>query len=118
MSPTKPLSVDEFTLLEFFGEYPTQLDSQVCWAYNDSAYEAVQGLAKVSFAIAPAVKHVRILLTIGEMLIYEFNACGVEDVRYHKIKGRESLEVVITPWNSIWLCLKAQISMRQIVESA
>jgi len=67
MSPTNPLSVDELTLLEFFGEFPTQLDSELRWAYHDSTYEAVQGLAHVSFSIAPSVKDVRILLTIGEM---------------------------------------------------
>jgi len=59
---------------------------KVYWAYNNSAYEAVQGLAHGCFAIAPAVKDVRIFLTIGEILIYEFDACGVEDVRHHKYR--------------------------------
>jgi hypothetical protein len=109
------LSIDEYDLLHFFSAAPTQLDKDVPWQYNDSAYEASDSHVRVSFAIAPAAKDVRILLTIVGACVYEFHALGVEDVRYHQEKARESLEVVVAQWHSVWLSLKPQISIRQSV---
>ncbi len=64
-------------------------------------------------AIVPAVKDVRILVTIGGTCVYEFNAMGVADVRYRTEKGRESLEIVVASHHSVWLTVKPQISIRQ-----
>ena len=110
----RPLSVDEYALLSFFSAAPTSLDpDDVPWAYNDSVYKAADEIAEVSLAIAPAVKDVRILLTIGGANVFEFSAMGVEDVRCHYDKRRESLEVIISPRNSIWLSIKPRISIHQ-----
>ena len=110
----RPLSADEYALLSFFGVAPTQLDpNDVPWAYNHSVYRAADEIAQVSFAIAPAVKDVRILLTIAGANVFEFSAMRVEDVRCHYDKRRESLEVIISPRNSIWLSIKPRISIHQ-----
>ncbi|MCX6608990.1 MAG: hypothetical protein NTV52_36100 [Acidobacteria bacterium] len=112
-----PVSIDEYALLNFFSAAPTQFDPDDPWAYNDSSYEAADEVAQVCFAIAPAYKDVRLLLTVGGTQVFEFSAMGVDDVRYHREKGHESLEVIISPRNSIWLSIKPRISIHQSVSA-
>ena len=49
----------------------------------------------------PHFKGVRILLTIGGTQVYEFSAMGGDDLRYHRDKGGEALELIVTPRISI-----------------
>lgn len=109
------LSIDEYDLVQFFSALPRQLDEGVPWAYNDSAYEASDSHLHLSFAIAPAVKDVRILVTIGGTCVYECNLTGVADVRYCTEKGCGFLEIVIASSHSVWLTVKPQISIRHSV---
>lgn len=109
------LSIDEYDLVQFFSALSTQLNEGDPWEYNDSVYEASNSQLHLSFAIAPAVKDVRILATIGGTCVYEFDAMGVTDVRYRTEKGRESLEIVVGSNHSVWLTVKPQISIRQSV---
>jgi hypothetical protein len=76
---------------------------------------AADSRAHVSFAIAPAYKDVRILLTIDSATVFEFDATGVEDVRVRAEKGRVSLEVIIAPANSLRLLLKPHIAIHQVI---
>ena len=108
-----PLQIDELHLLNFFSAIPVQLDPNLPWIYNDSSYEAVEGQTRISFAIAPASRDVRIRLTEGDALRYEFNAMGIEDVRVHNDKGCESLEMTLAGTSSLWILLKPSISIRQ-----
>ena len=109
----KILSANEYDLVSFFGILPTQVDPDLPWVYNDSLYEATDGRVYLSFAIAPSVRDVRVILKTGEVTVYELNAMGILDVRHHGDKGRESLEVLISPQHSVWLRLKSGISIRQ-----
>jgi hypothetical protein len=111
------LSIDEYDLLSFFGDGPTTLDEGIPWVYNDSTYVAGDSRARVSFAIAPAARDVRILLTSGGDCVFEFSASSVVDVRLHREKGRESLEVVVADGHSVWLSLQPHVSVRQSVEA-
>lgn len=63
-----PLSVDEYDLAGLFGCLPKQQDSDVPWQYNDSAYEVADSVLHLSFAIAPAYRDVRLLITVGSIL--------------------------------------------------
>jgi hypothetical protein len=110
------MSIDEFDLLNFFATPPEQLDPDVPWPHNDSLYEAVDGHVQISFAIAPSVKDVRIILKSDGVTLYELNAMGIEDVNYHHDKGRESLEIILSERNSVWLRIKPQISITQTVD--
>lgn len=105
------MSVDEFDLLNFFATLPEQLDPDVPWTYNDSVYEVADGHVQISFGIAPSVKDVRVILKSNGVLLYELNAVGIEDVKYHDDKGRESLEIIVSSRDSVWLRIKPQISI-------
>jgi hypothetical protein len=107
------MSIDEFDLLNFFAKFPQQLDPDVPWRYNDSVYEVVDGHVQISFAIAPSVNDVRIILKSNGAQLYELNAVGIEDLKFHNDKGRESLEIILSARDSVWLRVKPQISISQ-----
>lgn len=114
----KPLSVDADDLLGFFEAIPIQSDADVPWIYNDSAYLATDGRVQISFALVPSCKDVRVLLKTNEALLYELNAIGVEDVKLHNDGGRESLEILVSQRESIWIRTKPAISISQSISEA
>ncbi len=109
------LSIDEYDLAGFFGSEPKLLDPGERWNYNDAVYEAKDGHTHLSFALAPAGRDVRILLSLGELVVYELNASGVVDVRLHDDNGRQSLEIMIAERQSLWVRLKPTIAIVQTV---
>jgi hypothetical protein len=112
---TKSLSIEEVELLSFFEVEPTACEPELPWVYNDSVYEVRDARCQLSFAIAPAAKDVRVLLNLDGVLLYELNAVAIEDVRLHKDKGRESLEIIVSRGDSVWLRTKPNISIRHQV---
>jgi len=110
---TKSLSIDEVDLLNFFEVEPTPLDPELPWVYNDTVYETSDGRLHISFAVAPSVKDVRIILKLDGTLAYELNAVAVDDVRYHNDKGRESVEIIVSAVDRICLRIKPNISITQ-----
>ena len=113
----KPLSVDEYDLLNFFATGPKPVAPDICWNYNCNEYVVENGAMQVSFTIEPSSKYVSLLMHVAGALVFEFSAQGVEDLKYHRDKAGESLEVVTAPQNSIWLTIKPTIAIRQFSSS-
>jgi len=103
------IKAEEIELLSFFEVEPKRLDKDVPWPYNDFLYEIQRGDLSLSFSVAPAYKDIRIILKKGEIQLYELNAVGVEDIRYHNDKGREAVEIVINKTDRLWLRVKPEI---------
>jgi len=97
------ITAEELELLGFFGVEPKRLDPDVPWPYNDFVYEVQRGDMSLSVAVAPAYKDVRIVCKSGSQALYELNAVGVDDVKYHNDSGRETLEVAISSHDRVWL---------------
>ena len=97
------ITAEKLDLLGFFGVEPKCLEPDAPWPHNEFAYHVQQGEISLSFAVAPAYKDVQIILRSGSVVLYDLNAVGVEDVKYHNENGRETLEVVITPEDRLWL---------------
>lgn len=110
------ISAEELDLLSFFEVEPKKKDRDVPWPYNDFLYEVVQGDLRLSCAVAPAYKDVRIILKRGASVIYELRAMDLTDVKYHKDKGREVLAFVLNARETVWLRLKPEISISQEVK--
>lgn len=92
-----------------------QRDDNVPWVYNDSAYEVKREHAHLSFALAPAYRDVRVLLRVNRIQVYELSAVGVEDVKLHEDKGHESLEIMISQRQSIWLRIAPAITIYESI---
>ena len=113
VSDSSNTSAEELDLLGFFGMEPKRMDVDVPWPYNDFLYEVQVGDLSLSFAIAPACKDVRIILKAGNRVVYELNAVGVDDVKYHNDNGRETLEVVISTRDRLWVRVTPTIQLSQ-----
>lgn len=105
------LSVDESDLLAFFEVMPTPAEHDISWEYNDSVYEVSRNNVHLTFALVPVSRDVKIKFKVGELLVYELNATGIQDIKHHREKGRESLEVILAARDSLWIRLKPEVSI-------
>ena len=110
------ISASELDLLTFFECEPELQDDDVPWVYNDALYQFSAGDYSISCAVAPSYKDVRLIFKNNEETLYELNAVGVDDVKYHNDGGRETLEIVIKGSNRLWLHLKPAISVAQVLK--
>jgi hypothetical protein len=109
------ITAEEVDLLTFFEVEPTLLDPDNPWPYNDFVYRVTRPGFEVSFAVAPAYRDVRLILTRDGVVLYELNAMGVDDVRYLKDANGETLEIVLTSRDSLYLRLAPELSIVQRV---
>ncbi len=107
------ISVEELELLSFFEVEPVLADKDIPWPYNDFSYRVEIGQYKVSFSIAPSYTDLSFSVSYGDMDIYSFTALSVKDVRYHKDADLETLEIVISDRDSIWLRLRPNLLITQ-----
>ncbi|WP_172205386.1 hypothetical protein [Niveibacterium sp. COAC-50] len=105
------ISADELDLLTFFECEPKLRDADVPWTYNDALYEFSLGELSLSCAVAPSYRDVRIILKSGTHILYELNAMGVADVRYHNEGNRELLEIELGNHDQLWVRLKPAIGI-------
>ncbi|HET6828242.1 MAG TPA: hypothetical protein VFH35_06165, partial [Ramlibacter sp.] len=70
------ISAEELDLLVFFEKEPIRLDADVPWPYNEHVYEVSRGDMSLSFAVHPAHRDIRIILTREGVALYELNAVG------------------------------------------
>lgn len=106
------ISAEELELLSFFEVEPDRLDADVPWPYNDFAYQVSRGEYSLSFAVQPAYRDVRIILKRGDTVLYELNAVGIDDLKYHNDKNHEVLEIVLNERDRLWLVLQPDITIR------
>jgi hypothetical protein len=112
------ITANDLDLLTFFEVEPTPRDADVPWPYNDFLYETSRGDHHISFAVAPAYKDVRCILTVGGSIIYELNALGVDDVRYLKDTTGELLEVIVSARETVTLRLRPVVRIDHRVADA
>ena len=105
------ITVEELELLTFFAVEPTPRDPDAPWPYNDFLYEVDQLSTKLSFAVDPVNRDVRLILRNDSRILYELNAMSVSDVKYHNDKGRETLQIVLTSRDSLWLRITPEITI-------
>src|SRR5690606_27380947 len=99
-------SVDEHQLLCFFEAEPRRADPDVPWPYNSFTYRASVGAYEVSFGIAPAHGDLSLAVRHAGAELYQLTALSVDDVRYHRDGTRETLEIVISPGQRLFLRLR------------
>ena len=105
------VTAEEWQVLSFFEVEPQLLDPGDPWPYNDAAYVIERGDHRLSFALAPAYRDVRIVLTFQGGRLYEFNSMAVQDVLYSDEQGEEALTVVISDRERIVLRVKPTIEL-------
>jgi len=112
------ITANDLDLLTFFEVEPKPRDADVPWPYNDFLYETTRDDHRITFAVAPAYKEVHCILTVGESIIYELTALGVQDIRYSKDSIGELLEVIVSARETIALRLRPTVRIEHRVEVA
>ena len=107
------VSVEELELLSFFEVEPERADRDTPWPYNDFTYQFSVGDYAISFSIAPAYKDLSLSVAHNGADIYGFKGLSVKDVRYHKDSDVETLEIVVSDRDTIWLRLRPSLLITQ-----
>ena len=106
-------SVEELELLSFFEVEPRRLDPSVPWPYNQFTYRVELLPYSVEFSIWPAHRDVSLSVSVGGDNLYAFSALSVADIRYQKDSDRETLEIVVSDRDSIWVRLRPSLLITQ-----
>ncbi len=109
------VTVTEPELLDFFGVEPTQLDAEIPWPYNEFSYSLELDQFKLQFRITPSSKDVAFSVSHGGSPLYTFKALQVEDVKYRKEGSGETLEIVVTSQDKLWLRVFPSLRITQDV---
>ena len=104
LSNVEKMTATELQLLACFGAEPRLLDPFAPWCYNDAAYLVEVDGYSVSFAVAPAYRDVRLIVTRDDRHVFELNSTGVSDVRVIDELGIDALELIID--DRSWLRLQ------------
>ena len=108
------LAVEELQLLSFFAVEPARADrDDVPWPYNEYAYRAEAGPYTVDFQIAPADKTLSLVVSRLGAELYLLKDMAVQDVRYHRGEGRETLEIRISKRGTLWFRLRPSLFIAQ-----
>jgi len=103
------ISAEEWELISAFEVNPTYLDADERWPHADALFRIEKGEIALSFAVAPAVRNVRIVLNVAGAAVYELNAMSVLDVRYRKDGPHESVLVVLSETETVTVSVKPRI---------
>jgi hypothetical protein len=110
------MSAQQWEFLSFFKVEPKTLDD-TSWPYNDFLYEVERGDLRLSCAIEPASRDIRLILKLKGIKIYEFNAMGVQDVKYtQEANGTEMLQIIINDQEDMRLVVKPGIVINHSYE--
>jgi hypothetical protein len=112
------VAAEPLELLSFFAVEPTPADPEAPWPYNDWVYETSVGDWAVSFAVAPAYRDVRLILKRREEIVYELNAVGISNLRYHSDKSGEWLEIILSERDTLHFRLRPNVSITHQVSGS
>ncbi len=107
------ITAEELELLSFFEVEPTRADPGIPWPYNDLTYKVELGSYAVVFGIAPSYPDLSFSISHNGSEIYSFTGLAIKDVRFHKNQDFETLEIVISDKDAIWLRLRPTIMITQ-----
>lgn len=107
------LSVTEAEIERFFGVEPVRSDAEISWPYNRLLFIVDRDRAQVIFDFSPSYKHVDLTVHMDGKLIYQLSAPALENVRMHPDPSHETLELVVSERDRIFLRLAPSVLITQ-----
>ena len=105
------LGICEWEALAFFGAEPVSRAYGTEWFDSDSVYEVASDDLKLSCAIHPIHRDVRLILSSGENVIFEWNAQGLDDICYIEEKNRTILKFISSDRDHTTLQVEPEITI-------
>ncbi len=91
---TTNLGICEWEALAFFGADPVSRAYGTEWFDSDSVYAVARADLNLSCAIHPIHRDVRLILRLGENVVFEWNAQGLDDICYIEEKNHTILKFI------------------------
>jgi len=108
---TTDLGICEWEALAFFGADPVSRAYGTEWFDSDSVYEVARADLKLSCAIHPIHRDVRLILSSGENVMFEWNAQGLDDICYIEEKNRTILKFISSDRDYTTLQVEPEIAI-------
>ena len=112
------ISAEEWELVSFFGALPTDRPADEPWPYTEIVFEVRRGGHRLSCAIAPAYKDVRLVLvseaSASTSPLYELNAVDVVDVACRKDGRTETLEIRLSDKDAVLITVDPAIKLSHV----
>ena len=112
------IAAQELELLSFFAVEPELAAGEQGWPYNGFLYRVKSGAYAVSFSIWPACQDIDLEISHLGHPIYSLRAQSIVDVRYHQDGGVETLELIVSDRDRIWLRLSPSLLVTQDLAGA
>lgn len=111
---SKPqLSVTEAELERFFGGEATRSDTDIPWPYNGLLFTATRHEFRLVLDLKPSYKHVELTVHAGGQLLYQLSSPALEDIRIHPDPTHDTLELVVSQRDSIFVRLSPSVLITQ-----
>jgi hypothetical protein len=114
---TNKISIEEWKLISFFEVEPNYSEFDEKWPYGDALFEIKRDDLKLSFAIHPCYKDIRIILKKDEIKFYELNAMNIFDIKYKKENSKEFLEIFLNNILSLTIIVKPNIEINEFIKN-
>lgn len=115
---SKDLGIREWELNALFGDHVSR-EYGDDWFDSDSLYEFTDSNGiRITFAIHPIHKDVRITLNSNEVTIYDWQSQDLTDIQYIEEKERTIIELLIDDRNSITVRLNPTILIEHKTKKA
>lgn len=106
---SEELGINEWELLSLFGDYVSRAYGED-WYDSDSVYQHTdKNKVRLTFAIHPVHKDVRVTLSINEVTIYDLQSQNLIDIRYTEQKESTNIELLVSESNKLIVRLSPTI---------
>jgi hypothetical protein len=106
---SEELGINEWELLSLFGDHVSRAYGEE-WYDSDSVYQYTdKNKVRLTFAIHPVHKDVRMTLSTKEVTIYDWQSQDLIDIRYTEQKERTIIELLISETNKLTVRLNPTI---------
>ncbi|MEJ2791295.1 MULTISPECIES: hypothetical protein [unclassified Pseudoxanthomonas] len=107
------LSLTEADLERFFGVEASRTDRDIPWPYNGLSFAASRADSQVDLHLMPSYKHIELSIRVSGVLIYQLAATGVADLRVHTDPGHDTLEIVVSGEDRVFVRLSPSVLVTQ-----
>jgi len=107
------LSLTEADLERFFGVEASRKDRDIPWPYNGLSFAASRADSQVDLYFMPSYRHVELSIRVSGVLIYQLVATGVADLRVHTDPGHDTLEIVVSGEDRVFVRLSPSVLVTQ-----
>ena len=111
-------SLTKSDLEHFFGIDSIKTDENVPWPYNGLSFYIQRGESTVTFYVMPSYKYIELSVHVSGDLTYQLVAKRVSNLRLHSDPQHDTLEIVVSDQDSIFVRVSPSVLITQQVSDS